>query len=71
MVGLALLMFFLATCSLWFPSRALLSANFALTGIVFAGNSRLFWTIFLADLFIGLSYVALSATGRTKPSNSH
>lgn len=33
-VRLALLMLFLATCSLWFPSRALLSANFRPLGIV-------------------------------------
>lgn len=61
-VRLALLTLFLATCSLWFPSRALLPANFLPHWHCFAGNSRLLWTTLLADLFIGLSYVAISAT---------
>jgi hypothetical protein len=28
----------------------------------FAGNTRLLWTTVLGDLFMGLSYVAISAT---------
>jgi hypothetical protein len=75
-VRLALLTLFLANCSLWFPSRALLSANFLLHWYCFVGNSRLLWTTLLADWFIGLSYVAISTTlgphssqGRTHPSH--
>ena len=62
LVRLFLLLLFLATCSLWFSSRALLTANFLPHWYCLAGNTRLLWTTVLGDLFIGLSYVAISAT---------
>jgi hypothetical protein len=48
--------------SLWFSSRALLRANFLRHWYCLAGNTRLLWTTVLGDLFIGVSYVAISAT---------
>lgn len=52
----------LATCALWFSSRAVLSANFLPHWYCLAGDKPLLWTTVIADLFIGLSYVAISAT---------
>jgi signal transduction histidine kinase len=58
---LLLLLLFLTTC-LWFSSRALLTANFLPHWYCLAGNTRLLWTTVLGDLFIGVSYAAISAT---------
>ncbi len=43
-------------------SRTLLATNFLPHWYCFAGNTRLLWTNVIADLFIGLSYVAISLT---------
>jgi two-component system, cell cycle sensor histidine kinase and response regulator CckA len=61
-IRLLLLLLFLFTCCLWFSSRALLSSNFLPHWYCLAGNTRLLWTTVLGDLFIGLSYVVISAT---------
>jgi two-component system, cell cycle sensor histidine kinase and response regulator CckA len=53
---------FAATALAWWTSRALLSADFLPHWYCFAGNARLLWTTVIADLLIGLSYVAISAT---------
>jgi two-component system cell cycle sensor histidine kinase/response regulator CckA len=53
---------FIATAAIWFFSRSLLSTNFLPHWYCFVGNTRLLWTNVLADLFIGLSYVVISAT---------
>jgi hypothetical protein len=53
---------FLAICSLWFSSGALLTADFLPHRYCLAGNGRLLWTTVLGDLFIFVSYVAISAT---------
>src|SRR5438270_12409462 len=50
------------TCLLWMSSRALLSTNFLPHWYCFVGNKPLLWTTVIADLLIGLSYVAISAT---------
>jgi CheY-like chemotaxis protein len=50
------------TSAVWLSSRALLSTNFLPHWYCFAGNKRLLWTTVIADLLIGLSYVAISAT---------
>ena len=46
----------------WLTSRTLLSANFLPHWYCFLGNKRLLWTTVIADLVIGLSYLANSAT---------
>ena len=59
---LILLLLFLFAFAVWFSSRALITADFLPHWYCFAGNARLLWTTVLADLFIGLSYVVISAT---------
>ena len=59
---LLLLLLVLLTGGLWLSSRAVLSANFLPHWYCFAGNARVLWTTVIADLLIGLSYVAISAT---------
>ncbi|HEX4543914.1 MAG TPA: PAS domain S-box protein, partial [Candidatus Acidoferrum sp.] len=59
---LGLLVLACATLALWFSSRALLATNFLPHWYCFVGNARLLWTTVIADLLIGLSYVAISAT---------
>lgn len=61
-VRFALLGLFVGTASLWLGSRFLLSTNFLPHWYCYVGNQRLLWTNVIADLVIGLSYVALSAT---------
>jgi len=51
-----------ATSVIWLSSRALLSTNFLPHWYCFVGNTRLLWTTVIADLLIGLSYVAISTT---------
>lgn len=62
LIRLIPLLLFLFTCCLWFSSRALLTSNFLPHWYCLAGNTRLLWTTVLGDLFIGLSYVVISAT---------
>src|SRR2546423_6170247 len=62
MLKVALALLFLATASVWWSSRAQLSANFLPHWYCFVGNTRLLWTTVIADLLIGLSYVVISAT---------
>ena len=50
------------TSVVWLSSRALLSTNFSLRCYCFVGNKRLLWTTAVADLLIGLSYLAISTT---------
>src|ERR1700756_4124314 len=59
---LGLLALTCATAAVWLSSRALLSTNFLPHWYCFVGNSRLLWTTVIADLLIGLSYVAISTT---------
>lgn len=47
---------------LWLSSRALLSTQFLPHWYCFAGNRPVLWTTVVADLIIGLSYVAISVT---------
>jgi two-component system cell cycle sensor histidine kinase/response regulator CckA len=61
-VRLGLLTLTCATAAVWLSSRALLSTNFLPHWYCFVGNSRLLWTTVIADLLIGLSYVAISTT---------
>lgn len=61
-VKLGLLVMTLVTSALWLSSRALLSTNFLPHWYCFVGNTRLLWTTVVADLLIGLSYVAISTT---------
>jgi PAS domain S-box-containing protein len=61
-VRLGLLALTCATLAVWLSSRALLSTNFLPHWYCFAGNARLLWTTVIADLLIGLSYVAISTT---------
>src|ERR1700730_13830684 len=51
-----------ATSVIWLSSRVLLSTNFLPHWYCFVGNARLLWTTVIADLLIGLSYVAISTT---------
>jgi PAS domain S-box-containing protein len=51
-----------ATFAVWLGSRALLATNFLPHWYCFVGNTRLLWTTVIADLLIGLSYVAISTT---------
>src|SRR5207245_3117478 len=62
LICLVLLLLFLFTCCLWFSSRALFASNFLPHWYCLAGNTRLLCTTVLGDLFIGLSYVVISAT---------
>jgi PAS domain S-box-containing protein len=50
------------TALVWLSSRALLSTNFLPHWYCLVGNKRLLWTTVIADLLIGLSYVAISTT---------
>lgn len=59
---LLLMLLFLGTACLWFSSRAMSNSNFLPHWYCLAGNARLLWTTVLADLLIGVSYVAISAT---------
>jgi hypothetical protein len=61
-IKLALSSLFLGTASLWLGSRFLLSTNFLPHWYCYVGNQRLLWTNVIADMIIGLSYVAISAT---------
>jgi PAS domain S-box-containing protein len=61
-VRLGLLALTCATAAVWLSSRALLSTNFLPHWYCFVGNTRLLWTTVIADLLIGLSYVAISTT---------
>jgi two-component system, cell cycle sensor histidine kinase and response regulator CckA len=61
-VRLGLLTLTCATAAVWLSSRALLSTNFLPHWYCFVGNTRLLWTTVIADLLIGLSYVAISTT---------
>jgi len=61
-VKFALIGLFLATAAVWLSSRVLLAANFLPHWYCYLGNRRLLWTNVIADLLIGLSYVAISAT---------
>jgi two-component system cell cycle sensor histidine kinase/response regulator CckA len=58
----ALMGLFLLTVAIWFSSRTLLAANFLPHWYCYLGNQRLLWTNVIADLVIGLSYVAISGT---------
>jgi len=58
----ALVVLFLLAGATWISSRTLLSANFLPHWYCFVGNKRLLWTTVIADLLIGISYVAISAT---------
>jgi two-component system cell cycle sensor histidine kinase/response regulator CckA len=53
---------FASAAATWISSRPLLSSNFLPHWYCFAGNTRLLWINVIADLLIGLSYVAISAT---------
>jgi hypothetical protein len=61
-VKYALAGLFLGTTTLWFTSRFLLSTNFLPHWYGYVGNQRLLWTNVVADVVIGLSYVAISVT---------
>src|SRR5262252_3229177 len=61
-VSLVLAGLFLTAAALWFTSRPLLSSNFLPHWYCYVGNQRLLWTNVIADLVIGLSYVAISTT---------
>ncbi|HXN52938.1 MAG TPA: ATP-binding protein [Candidatus Acidoferrum sp.] len=61
-VKLGLLALTCATSVVWLSSRTLLSTNFLPHWYCFVGNTRLLWTTVIADLLIGLSYVAISTT---------
>jgi len=62
LLRLSLLSLFLFASLLWLFSRSLLSTKFLPHWYCYVGNTRLLWTNVLADAFIGLSYVAISAT---------
>ena len=59
---LGLLALTATTLAIWFGSRPLLATNFLPHWYCFVGNTRLLWTTVIADLLIGLSYVAISGT---------
>ena len=59
---LALLGFFSVTVLIWLGSRTLLAANFLPHWYCYLGNQRLLWSNVIADLLIGLSYVAITST---------
>jgi len=50
------------TALIWLGSRTLLAANFLPHWYCYLGNQRLLWSNVIADLVIGLSYVAISST---------
>ncbi len=56
----ALVVLFLLTAGLWLSSRGLLASNFLPHWYCLVGNKRLLWTTVIADMIIGLSYVAIS-----------
>jgi two-component system, cell cycle sensor histidine kinase and response regulator CckA len=58
----ALVVLFLLTAGLWLSSSGLLASNFLPHWYCLAGNKRLLWTTVIADMIIGLSYVAISVT---------
>ncbi len=58
----ALLSLFILTAGTWLFSRALLSTGFLPHWYCYLGDKRLLWTTVIADLLIGLSYVAISVT---------
>ena len=51
-----------ARALLWLASRTLISAQFLPHWYCFAGNKPVLWTTVIADLAIGISYVAISLT---------
>jgi two-component system, cell cycle sensor histidine kinase and response regulator CckA len=59
---LALAGLFLLTALIWFGSRTLLSASFLPHWYCYLGNQRLLWSNVIADMIIGISYVAISST---------
>jgi two-component system cell cycle sensor histidine kinase/response regulator CckA len=61
-VGLTSLALVCAGAVFLAASRALLAADFLPHWYCFAGNQRLLWTTVIADLLIGLSYIAISTT---------
>ena len=61
-IKLALLALAGVAAVLWLSSRALLSTQFLPHWYCFAGNRPVLWTTVIADLIIGLSYVAISVT---------
>lgn len=60
-VKIAFLGLFLLAVTIWFGSRTLFASNFLPHWYCYLGNQRLLWTNVIADLVIGLSYVAISA----------
>ncbi len=58
----ALMGLFSLTALIWLGSRSLLAANFLPHWYCYLGNQRLLWSNVIADLVIGLSYVAISST---------
>ena len=58
----ALMGLFSLTALVWLGSRTLLAANFLPHWYCYLGNQRLLWSNVIADLVIGISYVAISAT---------
>jgi PAS domain S-box-containing protein len=62
LVKLGLLALTCAAVAVWLSSRSLLAMNFLPHWYCFLGNTRLLWTTVIADLLIGLSYVAISTT---------
>jgi PAS domain S-box-containing protein len=58
----ALISLFSLGAVLWLGSRTLLAANFLPHWYCYLGNQRLLWSNVIADLVIGLSYVAISST---------
>lgn len=61
----ALVLLFPLTAGLWLSSRGLLTSNFLPHWYCLAGNKRLLWTTVIADMIIGLSYIAISVTFAT------
>ena len=61
-VKIVLVGLFLLTVLIWLGSRTLLAANFLPHWYCYLGNQRLLWSNVIADLVIGISYVAISAT---------
>jgi two-component system, cell cycle sensor histidine kinase and response regulator CckA len=59
---LALAGLFLLTALMWFSSRTLLAANFLPHWYCYLGNRPLLWSNVIADLVVGISYVAISST---------
>ena len=59
---LSLVSLFLLVSLVWIFPRPLLSTKFLPHWYCYVGNTRLLWTNVLADGFIGISYVVISAT---------